>query len=259
MAARIDSRHDYFEALFWGCGHVWMFSATLLMMLCWSSLAAGRTPMLSGRGMVRLYALGAAPALAALAFPLFVMPPENAYFDIFTWQMRWTSWEIPLIVAALLICRSWRDKVVLPAGIGLSIFLFTVGLLLGSAIGGQTTLIAAHYHGTVGAVTLAFMAFSYRILPDLGAEEGSEGPIRLQLGLYGWGNLVMMLGLAGAGFAGAPRKIPGNLGLELNVETFSRFLLGLGGMLATVGILMFAFLTASRLRSFPAAAKAFSP
>jgi hypothetical protein len=52
----------------------------------------------------------------------------------------------------------------------------------------------------------------------------------------------MMAGLAGAGLMGAPRKTPGNLGFELGIESLSRLAMGLGGCLATAGILTFLFL-----------------
>ena len=41
---------------------------------------------------------------------------------------------------------------------------------------------------------------------------------------------------------GAPRKMAGNVGVEFSVEAVSRVFLGLGGSLATAGILMFLYL-----------------
>lgn len=256
----VQNDHGYFETLFWGAGHVWQFALTTLMMICWvGRLAAAPRSVPAPRTLGTLYVLGAVPAIAALTFPLFVTPGAPGYFEVFTGLMRWTSWEVPLILGLMLIGRTWRDGLALPAGLGLSVLLFVSGLVLGSAINGQTTLVTAHYHGTVGAVTLAFMAFTYRVLPILGYYEAKPRQVRLQLALYGWGILLMMAGLAGAGLMGAPRKAPGNLGLEMNVETFSRLLLGIGGTLATVGILMFAILIAVRLRFSAGIPKACMP
>jgi heme/copper-type cytochrome/quinol oxidase subunit 1 len=120
-------------------------------------------------------------------------------------------------------------------------------LLLGTLIDGQTTLVTAHYHGTIGAITLAFMAVSFRLLGTFGLASPAPGLVRLQLGFYGWGVLLMMAGLAGAGLMGAPRKTPGDLGLTLGVETISRICLGFGGLCATIGIVMFAVLLIRRL------------
>lgn len=239
------SGHDYFETLFWGAGHVWLFSLTTLMMICWIDSAEwNQTPPVTPRTLSLLYALGAAPAVVTLALPLWINPLDSVYFAIFTDLMRWTSWEVPLAIGFLIFGRAWRKGVALPAGVGLSMLLFVVGLALGTAIDAQTTLVTAHYHGTVGAITLAFMVFTYRVLPVLGFGKPQLQSISRQLALYGWGILLMMAGLAGAGAMGAPRKVPGNLGVELNIETLSRLLLGIGGTLATVGILLFAGLVA---------------
>lgn len=244
------SGHAYFEHLFWAAGHVWQFVLTTLMGVCWIGLVPARhAPAQRHLGM--LLALGAAPALVALVFPLFVSPGSTAYFASFTQLMRWTSWEVPMLLGLLLAVRVWRAGDSLPAGFGLSLLLFVSGLLLGAAIGAQTTLVTAHYHGTVGAVTLVFMAFTYRVMPVLDLDAPPSHRVRWQLGLYGWGILLMMAGLAGAGLMGAPRKLPGNLSFELNIETFSRLLLGIGGTLAMIGILMFAYLVAVRLKPMP--------
>ncbi|MCK9283253.1 MAG: cbb3-type cytochrome c oxidase subunit I [Rhodocyclaceae bacterium] len=247
-AAGALSGDAYFETLFWGAGHVWQFSLTTLMTLCWIGLVATQPNVPpSPRCLGALYGLGAAPAVAALAIPLFVSPGERTYFVIFTELMRWTSWEIPLAVGLLVVARARRGGAALPAGVGLSLLLFVCGLLLGAAIDAQTTLVTAHYHGTVGSVTLTFMVFTYRVLPLLGFGSPRPQAVRRQLALYGWGILLMMAGLAGAGAMGAPRKLPGNLGFEFGIETVSRLLLGVGGTLATVGILMFSGLIALRL------------
>ncbi|HJW25298.1 MAG TPA: hypothetical protein VJ576_10400, partial [Rhodocyclaceae bacterium] len=204
------------------------------------------------RGLAAVVALGAAPVLAALVIPFFQAPDSGAYADAYTWLMQWTSWEAPLALGLVLFLGS-RGRGTAP-GFGLSLLLFVAGLLLGSAINGQTTLITAHYHGTIGAVTLAFMAAAFAVLPRLGIEPPSPRAIRLQLGFYGYGVLLMMAGLAGAGLMGAPRKTPGELALTWSVETVSRICLGIGGLLATIGILMFAVLLLKRL--FPISAVA---
>lgn len=46
--------------------------------------------------------------------------------------------------------------------------MFGIGGILGLYIGESSTLITAHYHGSIVAVTLAFMAMTYYWLPAFG-------------------------------------------------------------------------------------------
>ncbi|HLA36201.1 MAG TPA: hypothetical protein VJ001_15160, partial [Rhodocyclaceae bacterium] len=129
-----------------------------------------------------------------------------------------------------------------PLSVTLSWGLLAAGLVLGASIDGQTTLVTAHYHGTIGAVTVAFMGLTYGLLPSLQLRAPDARRVRIQLNCYAFGNLLMMAGLAGAGWMGAPRKMAGNVGMELSVETLSRMVMGLGGVLAMIGIWMFSWL-----------------
>jgi len=235
----------YFELLFWGGGHLWQFVLVLLLMVCWLDLAPARARLVDPRLACALFALAATPIVAGVALALLSSPDSALQHHAFTALMRWTSWPAPLLLLLALL-RTRPASAALP-GYRLSAVLFVQGLLLGTAIDGQTTLVTAHYHGTIGAVTLAFMAQSLASLPRLGAGAVGPGPIRTQLACYGYGIMLMMFGLAGAGLMGAPRKTPGELGLAWNVETVSRIMLGVGGLLATIGILMFAYLILNRL------------
>jgi cytochrome c oxidase subunit 1 len=240
------SRHAYFETLFWGAGHVWQFCLTTLMLLAWLGLCAARLELPSVRLLQGLLIAGALPALAApLLLPLGPASPE--YFLAFTRLMQWGSWQVPVFLGGLLLLLHWRARLAPAAGLSLSLLLLLAGVLLGTLIDGQTTLVTAHYHGTIGAVTLAFMGLTYGVLPVLGCTMPRRAGIDWQLRLYGYGILLMMAGLAGAGLMGAPRKMAGNVGLELSIEAASRVVMGLGGSLATVGILMFLVLVLRHL------------
>ena len=233
----------YYESLFWGAGHLWQFVLVLLMMVCWLELAPPDPKRLAPSLPTALMLLAAAPIVAGIGLAMMRSPLDADYIVGFTRLMQWASWPAPVILFALLLRTSPRAM----PGFGLSAVLFIQGLLIGAAIDGQTTLVTAHYHGTIGAVTLAFMATALQLLPRLGATPVSAGAVRSQLACYGWGIMLMMLGLAGAGLMGAPRKTPGDLGLSWSVETISRIMLGIGGLLATIGILMFAYLVLMRL------------
>lgn len=235
----------YFELLFWAAGHCWQFVLVSLLMVCWLDLAAARCTLLSPRLAGATMVAAALPIVLAFAAGMLLDPLSSAYQQSFTSLMQWTSWAAPLLLAGAILRQ--RGQRLAQPGFMLSLVLFGFGLLIGALIDGQTTLVTAHYHGTIGAVTLAFMAYSFQLLPRIGAEPVSRRLGTVQLAFYGYGILLMMLGLAGAGLMGAPRKTPGELGLAWSVETVSRFMLGIGGLLATIGILMFATLLARRL------------
>jgi cytochrome c oxidase subunit 1 len=238
--------HAFFESLFWGAGHIWQFCLTTLMCLAWTGLSAARLVLPGSRRLSVVLFLGAVPALGSPLFLIFG-PGSPEYFTAFTRLMQWTSWQIPLYLGALLLWRHWHARIRPPAGLSLSMLLLGCGIILGAMIGGQTTLVTAHYHGTIGAVTLAFMGLTYHFLPRFACAMPSRSSIDWQLRCYGYGILLMMSGLAGAGLMGAPRKMAGNIGFEFGVETVSRIVLGLGGTLATIGILMFLFLVMRQL------------
>ncbi|MCB1906828.1 MAG: cbb3-type cytochrome c oxidase subunit I [Rhodocyclaceae bacterium] len=233
----------YYESVFWGAGHLWQFVLVLLMMVCWLELAPPDPRRLAPAMPAGLLVLAAAPIIAGIALAMYRSPLDTDYVTGFTQLMQWASWPAPVILFVLLLRASPRAM----PGFGLSAVLFVQGLVIGALIDGQTTLVTAHYHGTIGAVTLAFMATALQLLPRLGATAVGAGAARSQLACYGWGIMLMMLGLAGAGLMGAPRKTPGDLGLTWSVETVSRIMLGIGGLLATIGILMFAYLILVRL------------
>jgi hypothetical protein len=235
------SGHALFETLFWGPGHIWQFCLSTLMLLAWLALCPPGLALPAAHRLKWLLLLGVTPALAAPVL-LVLGPASGEYFIAFTRLMQWTSWEVPLLLGGILLVRHWRNGAIPAAGFSLSLLLLVCGILLGSIIDGQTTLVTAHYHGTIGAVTLAFMGLTYGVLPVLGQVMPPPSRVGLQLRLYAYGILMMMSGLAGAGLMGAPRKMAGNVGVEFGVETVSRVFLGLGGSLATAGILMFLYL-----------------
>lgn len=235
-----------FETLFWGAGHIWQFCLTTLMLLAWLALAAPQLDLPATRRLKLLLVAGAVPGLAAPLL-LLIGPTSPEYFAAFTRLMQWASWPVPVGLGGLLLVRHWRAGYKPATGLSLSMLLLVCGVMLGTMINGQTTLVTAHYHGTIGAVTLAFMGLTYGVLPRLGCAVPTPRAMDWQLRFYGNGILMMMAGLAGAGLMGAPRKMAGNVGIEFGVETISRLVLGLGGTLATVGILMFLVLVLRQL------------
>jgi heme/copper-type cytochrome/quinol oxidase subunit 1 len=119
-----------------------------------------------------------------------------------------------------------------------------LGFSLGALIRGSTTMIPAHYHAAIGAVTVAFMAVAYPLLEALGVRVRSharaERLATLQPALFGIGQSVFALGFALAGARGMGRKV---YGAEQQVSdlahTVGLAVMGLGGLCAIAGGVLF--------------------
>lgn len=241
----------YFEQLFWGPGHVLQLANMLFMLLVWLWLASGwgliGTDSPQWSRMVLF--LGLIPLLAVPVL-LFAYPPASADFKIgFTELMRWGSWlaAVPLGMSILWRLRRHTDmEPSLRAGLQFSIWLFFFGIVIGAFIKADNVMVPAHYHGTVGAVTLALMAVCLQQLPRLGFSPVSASLARWQLWLYGGGTLTMALSLAASGWMGVARKLPGDVQaltdagvLADPARTIAMSFAGLGGAMAVTGSVLF--------------------
>jgi cytochrome c oxidase subunit I len=246
-----------FEALAWGPGHVLQFVHVLLLMSVWSVLAerALGTAALSQRWLVGLLLLAALPLLAV---PLiyFLHPVNSQQFrHAFTMLMAWGAWPAAALLAMRLLWQLagagravWTSVTGLP--LLLSILLFLLGCLFGAAIRDDSTMVPAHYHGTVGAITLAYMALGYQLLPSFGCAKPSGRLFRWQPVLYGVGLMILAAALAWSGWLGVPRK---TLHVDVIVQYPAYFvamgLAGLGGFLAISGAVLFVFNILRSLRA----------
>jgi len=227
----------------WGGGHVLQIVHTLMLMAAWLYLgkeALARVAVRRG-WIVILIVVELLAVLADLAVAL-VFPVESlAYRSAFTAVMRWLTWPAPVGLALCLglgyVRQAKADRlhaadVCLLASIGL----FVLGCLVGAGIRGETTAVPAHYHGTVGAVTLAYMLWARTSLERFGLTMRQHWLWHWQPLIYGLGITLMVFGLAWAGRLGVPRKAP-------HVETamadgghhLAMGLAGIGGLLATAG------------------------
>jgi tetratricopeptide (TPR) repeat protein len=249
-----------FEVLAWGPGHVLQFVHVLLLMSVWAVMgeqALGRVPV----PRALLTALLAAAALPVLATPFiyFSHPVDSAEFrHAFTLLMAWSSWPAAALLGLRLLWQLLRER---RAGANLplllSILLFLLGCAFGASIRGESTMVPAHYHGTVGAITLAYMAFGYRLLPVFGYAAGESRLVRQQPVLYGIGLIILAAALAWSGWLGVPRK---TLHVDVLIQYPAYFaamgLAGLGGLLAISGAGVFVFNVARSLRGACAAVEA---
>lgn len=232
----------YYELVTWGPGHLLQFGFTALMLVAWARLAgtAGIATPATGRVAAWSVGLVVAPAFAGLALHGVYGADTVAFRKGFTLLMAYAGWPG---VLPLFVHLAWRSVRARPAAAApgrgalvLSMLLFAVGCALGAFIRTDNTMIPAHYHGTVGAVTLALMALTLDLLRAAGFAPRRSRAAALQPGVYGVGLLLLVAGLAWAGGHGAPRKMPlegaplGNAMLQA-----AHALAGAGGALAIAG------------------------
>lgn len=243
LAQRDATAAGALDLRFWGGGHVLQIVHTLMLMGAWLYLGdhAWRQSPASRRGLGGLIALEWLAALADLGLALTFPVDSPAYRRGFTDVMRWTTWPAPVGLMLLLLPGYWRlarqGRLALPdLGVLCSMGLFVLGCLVGATIRGETTAVPAHYHGTVGAVTLAYMLWARACLPDFGIRPAAGRLWRWQALIYGAGIGLLVTGLAWAGRLGAPRKAPQAAALAGDAMHQAAIgLAGVGGLLATVG------------------------
>jgi hypothetical protein len=247
LPGSLDSR-TYYEVLFWGGGHVLQFTWTLLMLVAWLWLAqaiGARLP-LSPRVVLFLFALALALVLLTPAVYWMWDVSSVEHRRVLTWMMRLGGGlAIPPLALALVIAlarlRSLPERArPLRAALVMSLVLFAAGGLIGFAINGANVKIPAHYHGCIVGITLAFMGVAYELLPRLGYRRPAAGLAVWQPYVYGIGQLMHIAGLVWSGGYGVQRKVAGAEQVLTNLQQVAGMgLMGLGGLVAIVGGLMF--------------------
>ncbi|MBZ0220740.1 MAG: cbb3-type cytochrome c oxidase subunit I [Candidatus Methylomirabilis sp.] len=235
--------HLDFERLFWGGGHILQFANTMAMSAVWLLLVKrvlGKEA-LGRRTAKALYALFIISVLPAPAIYFLNDISSQAHKESFTWLMRWGIG--PLIAVFILASiaaiartspRPWKDPAF--SSLVLSISIFLLGGFIGLSIDGVNTIIPAHYHCVIGAVTIAFMGLFYEVLPDFRKSVWSKRMATAQPWLYSAGIVLFALGLFLAGSHGVARKTYGG---EQNLNTIGKLIgmsiMGLGGLVAIAG------------------------
>jgi hypothetical protein len=248
-APAVPNALTYYEILFWGGGHSLQFTWTLLMLVAWLWLAGacGARVPLSPRVTLLMFVL----ALAAV----FVTPYAYLAYDVtsvehrglLTWAMRLGGGvaTVPVALAALAGLR--RADALGPrarplcAALLSSVLLFGVGGLIGVFIAGNNVRIPAHYHGSIVGVTLALMGVVYQLLPALGYTAPAGRLAHAQPWVYGVGQLMHIAGLVWSGGYGVQRKVAGAGQPLRSLEQMAGMgLMGLGGLIAVLGGVLFA-------------------
>ncbi len=238
----------YYELLFWGGGHLLQFTYTLLLLVAWLWLAtaAGQPPRVSPRVALFLFALGLVTVFFAPLIYYTHAVTSAQHILLFTWLMQYggSLATLPLSLAVLLgffpAHRPTPAAAPLRAALLSSIVLFGLGGAIGFLIQGSNVTIPAHYHGNIVGVTLAFMGLTYHLLPRLGFRTVNLKWAHMQPYVYGGGQLLHVAGLVWSGGYGVQRKVAGAAqGLEGLQQVAGMGLMGLGGLIAILGGLMF--------------------
>lgn len=251
----ISAGESFYEVLFWGGGHILQFANSVLVLAAWFVLgrASGSQAWLSPRIGIALFAVAALPVLV-LPF-LYQLPIGSVEsFHGYTALMRWGGLATLPLGVAILVGFVYRHRVPvqvqpLRAVLLCSLTLFAAGGFLGFLIQGSSTMIPAHYHGSIVAVTLAFMGVVYYLLPNLGYPIKRVRLLRLQPYIFAGGQLMHITGLAMSGGYGVQRKVAGaDQLLDGFHQTLGMAMMGTGGLLAVVGGLCFLLIAVSALR-----------
>jgi len=245
----------YYEVMFWGGGHVLQVANVAVMLAVWLLLLSSRlkSAVLSPLTARWLFGLLLAPHLIA---PLLTLggTTGGTYRLGFTRLMQFGI--APVVVIILAIClqrlrQAWRAGIISKAdlrdprliGFAASAALTVTGFLMGAVIRDANTMIPAHYHASIGAVTVAFMAITFLLLKPLGFPLPGARLARWipwQLCLFGFGQVIFAVGFGLGGMHGLSRKA---YGAEQHIRSTGELVglgvMGLGGLIAVAGGLLF--------------------
>jgi hypothetical protein len=250
----------YFEVLFWGGGHVLQFTWTLLMFAAWLALAeaGGARAPLSPRVALLLFAIALASVFATPVIYLAYDITSVEHYRLQTWLMRIggglaiVPFGLATLTALATAPRAAPAERPLRAALAWSLVLFGAGGLIGLAIDGSNVKIPAHYHGAIVGVTLAFMGLTYHLLPRLGCARPAPRLATAQAWLYGAGQLAHIAGLVWSGGYGVQRKVAGAEQVLRGAEQVAAMgLMGLGGLAAVAGGLLFIVIVSRSLWTSP--------
>ena len=261
LPAGLDGK-AYYEILFWGGGHALQFIWTLFMLVAWLWLASAcgaRVPM-SPRVALLCFALA---TVCALAIPVaYVLWPAHAveHRNLLTFAMG-LGGGLPILPVALAVLLAVRpgqpiadDARPLRAALYSSLALFCFGGLIGFTIAGSNVKIPAHYHGCIVGVTLALMGLVYHLLPQLGYGMPSRRWATFSSYCYAVGQAMHIGGLMWSGGYGVQRKVAGaEQALKSASEIAAMGIMGLGGLVAIIGGIVFVLVVIGAMRRSPPA------
>lgn len=217
--------------LVWGAGHLFQVVNAAALLACWWWLLPAPPPR---RGRLTLQV-----ALPLLALPATLVPWLHALPGLLPpGEMSTVTWwgiGIPLVVGWVVVVDAWwRQGRPWEPALLLSLGFFAVGGAIALAGLESDVRVTAHYHAMVGAVTVAYMGFSYRLLGRLGGRLPARSLCHGQQLLYGLGIGLLVAGLFWAGLLGSPRKVFETFSGQLDLASPAGLVL-VGSTLAALG------------------------
>lgn len=247
----------YYELVFWGGGHVLQFAYTLLMLVNWIWLASaiGARLPLSPRIVALLLAIALLSVFLTPMTYLAYSVTSVEHHQSQTLLMRFGGGLVIPPIAIAVLWSLWPSRTLtleqrpLRASLIASLVLFSAGGIIGFLISGSNVKIPAHYHGCIVGVTLAMMGVVYLLLPRLGFQAPRSRSAAWQPIIYGVGQMMHIVGLVWSGGYGVQRKVAGaDQVLRSTQETMGMGLMGLGGLIAIVGGVMFVVIVFNAMR-----------
>jgi hypothetical protein len=267
--------HEFNEKLFWGGGHILQFVFCLIMLTGWfilSRSSLGEKAVEPDVFRIAVLMLAGFTLAAPFFFRAFGM--SSPWFLVAFSKLQFAMVLPALMVAFTLLASTlrvqqsqplpWRNPAFL--ALVLSAAVFGVGGVMGNLLSwapGVTldTRTPAHYHAVIAGVQLTAMALVLTFcLPALGrtADSWIVHPrvwrlnatvdlVRLQIWLFGTGQIIACIGLFWAGGYGAPRKSPTSIGSLLDGAVMGMSLHGIGALFAVAGGVLFVVTVARAL------------
>lgn len=268
------SPEQYYEYAYWAGGHIYQYAFTGLQMLAWVWLFSKITQreLPSYQGIRAIFLFNTLIAAVAI-YGIFAYETHSfEYRSFYTMHMIIGGGLAPVLLLMTLIYLYVRHPGEerdlsrhqppaypwIPAFAGMtylvpsllaSVGLFLYGGVLGLLIVGQDVTIPAHYHGSTISVTIALMGFAYAFLPYFTSRALPTRLMKWQPILYASGQFMHITGLAISGGYGALRKTPGVEGTA-GAKAAMGFM-GMGGLLALAGGLMFIYIMWVCLKAKP--------
>jgi len=245
----------HYEFIFWGGGHILQFANMIAAVGIWIVLyqeISGKELFNTGKISALCYIY----TIPVLVTPLLLLEGTDAslYLKGFTLYMSWGIFPVVSVFIVMLLIKSYsllkNHKSAINlfknpyfAGLTASVVLTVIGFILGAMISGSNTMVPAHYHATLGAVTIAFMAATYWLMERYGyslSSQRKKGLLFKQLLIYSSGQLIFVAGLAVAGSYGLARKVFGEEQIIHAPEIYIGLgLLLFGGLMAIAGGVVF--------------------
>ncbi len=237
----------FFEYLFWGGGHVLQFVYIALGQFVWIYFFTKMFPKVSEKDgwLSSVFIINFLCVVPAIYFSIAFNVSSNSYIEFYTFHMKHFGGLSSLILAAILIfCAVKFDKSKtrnLDHYFFCSAVMFVFGGGLGFVINESSTIIPAHYHGSIVAITIAIMGYIYEQLKESDLKDKFNKISLYQIYIYFFGQFLHIAGLAFSGGYGALRKTPG--GVYTAKAKFFLGLIGAGGLFAMIGGLIFVYIS----------------